>query len=104
MVETHWEDVRGKRLRYHDHTWELTGDLDVLNEGNVLALVATRVDGVRGEDARLYFGVENPPDSLNPGDLGEHFDSLVREDDIQYLRVKQTGRTYRYELQRLEYT
>lgn len=103
MVESHWEDLRGKRLRYRDGTWELTGDVDVLRDGTVVAVEATRTDGSRHEDARLYFGVEDPPDSLNPGSLGDHFDSLVRDGDEQFLRVKAPGRIYRYELQRIEY-
>jgi hypothetical protein len=103
MVERHWEDIRDKRLRYRDGTWELSGDVDVLRDGDVVAVEATRVDGSRHEDARLYFGVEDPPGSLNPGDPGEQFHSLVREGDDQFLRVRAAGRSYRYELQRIEY-
>ncbi|MCU4751386.1 hypothetical protein OB919_05230 [Halobacteria archaeon AArc-curdl1] len=29
MVKSHWEDLRDKELRYRDHMWELTGDIDV---------------------------------------------------------------------------
>jgi len=103
MVESNLEDVRGKRLRYQGYSWELTGDVDVLDDGAVLAVDARQVDTVPRDDARLYFGIENPPGSLNPGDLGEHFDSLVSEGDEQALRIKKPGRTYLYELQRLEY-
>jgi len=103
MVETHWDDLRGRELRYLDHTWALTGDVDVRASGDLLALEATQVDGVRGERAVLHFGLEAPPDSLNPGSLGEQFDSLERDGDDHYLVVKKEGRTYRYELRRLEY-
>ena len=103
MVETHWEDLRGKELRYLDHTWALTGDVDVRDSGDLLAVEATQVDDVRRERATLYFGIEDPPDSLNPGDLGDQFDRLEREGDHQYLVVKKEGRTYRYELRRLEH-
>lgn len=103
MVESHWEAIRGKQLRYSDHTWELTGDVDVLRDGAVIAVAATQVDGVQHDKARLFFGIENPPGSLNPGNLGEHFDSLVREDGKQSLQIEKTGRTYRYELRRIEY-
>jgi hypothetical protein len=104
MVETHWEDLRGRELRYQDHTWALTGDVDIRGNGALLAVEANQVDGVRGETVILYFGIENPPDSLNPGAIGEHFDSLESEGRHQSLVVKTERRTYRYELQRMEPT
>lgn len=103
MVETHWDDLRGRELRYLDGTWALTGTVDALDDGELLAVEAERVDDVRGETATLYFGLPGPADSLNPGDLGEGFDRLEREDDDQFLVVRRERRTYRYELQRLEY-
>ncbi|MFO7927439.1 hypothetical protein [Natronomonas sp.] len=101
MVETHWPELQGKQLRYLDDAWELTGTVDVRDRGELLAVEAKQTDDVKGETATLYFGVESPGDSLNPGDLGEHFDRLERTDDAQYLLVKKARRTYRYELQRL---
>ena len=102
MEETRWEELRGKEIRYSDRTWELTGDVDVRESGELLAVEARRVDDVRHETATLYFGLETLDDSLNPGDLGEHFDRLERTKTKQYLVVKKEPRTYRYELQRLE--
>lgn len=103
MVEQHWDDLRGKRLRYRDHTWELTGDVDVLETGELLAVEAGQQDDVRYGAATLYFDLTDPPDSLNPGDMGTHFDRLERTGDAQYLVVKREPRTYRYELQRMAY-
>lgn len=102
-METHWTDVEGKRVRYLDRTWELTGDVSVRDRGERLAVDARRVDGVRRERATLFFELHAPPKSLNPGNLDVHFDRLERDDDGQYLVVKGAGRSYRYELQRLEY-
>lgn len=103
MVEARWEDLRGRELRYREHTWKLTGNVDVHKSGDLLAVEATQVDDVRQSTATLSFGLETPPDSLNPGDLGTHFDRLVREGDDQYIVVRKEGRTYRYQLQGLEY-
>jgi hypothetical protein len=102
MVEAHWEDLRGKELRYRDHTWELTGDVDVRESGELLAVEARQTDDVRHGTAHLYFGLEDRTDSLNPGSLGEHFDRLERNGDDHRLFVKKERRTYRYGLQRLE--
>jgi len=103
MVEAHWDTLCGRALRYRDRTWELTGDVDVRARGALVAAEATQVDDVRHETAMLHFGVDDPPDSLNPGDLGEQFDRIERDDGRQFLVVERPGRTYRYELRRLEY-
>jgi len=102
MVDAHWEDVRGKELRYGDHTWELTGDVEVLDTGKVIEARARRADGVRHEDATLRFGVDDG-ESLNPGDLDEVFVHVERERDRHYLVVRKEPRVYRYELHSLEY-
>lgn len=103
MVETNWPRLGGKELRYRDGTWRLTGTVDVRESGELLVAEASRVDDVRGETAALHFGLESPGDSLNPGDLGDPFDRLEQTKHAQYLVVKKGPKTYRYELQRLEY-
>lgn len=103
MADTTWPELGGKRIRQGENTWELTGEVDARDSGNVLAVEARRVDDVKRRTARLYFGVENPPDSLNPGALGEHFDRIEWDGDDPQLVVKKTGRTYRYELDHLTY-
>ena len=103
MVRSHWGELRDTELRYRDRTWKLTGDVDVRQSGELLAVEARQVDDVRHGAAILYFGLESAPDSLNPGNLGDHFDRVERTGSHRYLLVKKEQRTYRYELQRLEY-
>ena len=103
MVETNWPELHGKELRYRDGTWRLTGDVDVRESGELLVAEANRADDVSGESASLHFGIESPGDSLNPGDLGDNFDRLERTKRSQYLVVKKGPKTYRYELQRLDF-
>lgn len=102
MAEAHWEDLRGSELRYRDRTWVLTGDVEVLENGDLLAVEANQADDVRGERALLYFAVRDPPDSLNPGNVGTHFDSLERVNGGHDIVIRAPGRTYRYGLQRVE--
>lgn len=103
MVETHWDDLRGREVRYRDHTWELTGEVEVRNGGESLAVTATQVDDVRHSTADLHFGLRAGTESLNPGDPGEHFDRLERAGGVQQLVVRKRGRTYRYELHGMAY-
>lgn len=103
MVESHWGDLVDRRVKYRDRTWELTGNVDVKQNGSLVAVEGRDRDDVKGRTAWLSFGLENPPNSLNPGNLGDHFNRLDREGDRTHLIVKREGRTYRYELQRLEY-
>ena len=102
MVETHWDGLRGRELRYAGHTWSLTGDLEVRERGELLAVEARQVDGVKRRRATLYFGVEDGPRSLNPGNLGEGFERFERGETYA-LVVRTEPRRYRYVLHRLEY-
>lgn len=103
MVETEWPELAGVELRYLDRTWQLTGTVDVVQNGELLAVEVTRVDGVRHEGATLYFSLEGGPGSLNPGNLGDHFDRLERDSDEQRIIVRKGTETYRYDLKRMEY-
>ncbi len=103
MVETEWPELGGTEVQYGDHTWELTGTVDVGNTGDALAVEAKQVNDVRQRRATLRFGLEGDSHSLNPGDLGTHFDRLERARNAQYLVVKKEPRTYRYELRGIEY-
>lgn len=103
MVEDRWPELGGRTLRYADGTWELTGTVDVLGTGEQLEVEAKQVDDVRHSRAVLRFGLRDPPDSLNPGNLGGHFDRLEREGDRQLLVVEKERRTYRYELLGMAY-
>ncbi|SEO21662.1 hypothetical protein SAMN04487948_101141 [Halogranum amylolyticum] len=103
MVETQWAELGGKELRYLDQTWACTGEVDVQQSGELLAVRAKQTDDVKGRSATLFFAVQNSPDSLNPGALGDHFDRLGQEDGEHYLELRTEGRTYRYGLQRMSY-
>ncbi|ELZ17466.1 hypothetical protein [Natrinema limicola] len=103
MDETQWPELSGTELQYGDHTWELTGTVDVGNTGTMLAVEAKQVDDVRQPKAVLRFALDGDAPSLNPGNLGSHFDSLEQAGGTQYLVVKKAARTYRYELHGFEY-
>lgn len=98
MSETRWPEIGGKELRYADHTWELTGTVDVRASGETLHVEARAVDGVKHRTAILRFGLETSPASLNPGDLGDHFDRLERDGERWSLIVRKGTREYRYRL------
>ena len=103
MGESVWAELGDKQLRYQGHEWALTGDVDVRERGDVLAVEARQTDDVRGRTATLSFRIRDPPDTLNPGNLGEHFDRLERPRTDPQLVVRKEGRTYRYDLQRIDY-
>lgn len=102
MVQTHWEELRDREVRYLDHTWRLTGDVEVREQGERLALDARQIDEVRHTRGALCFSIDDTADSLNPGDMGEHFDRIEPDGNGYSLVVKQSPRTYRYVLRRLE--
>lgn len=81
MGDTYWNDLEGRELRYDDHTWRFTGNLDVRQSGDLLTATARQVDGSKGEQATLYFSIEDGPDSLNPGSSDANFDHIERDDE-----------------------
>lgn len=103
MVEQQWPEIGGKELRYGDHTWELTGDVDVRGTGEVIEAKAKELDDVRHRNGTLRFNLEQQPASLNPGNLGDHFDELQREGDRYRIIVKKEPRTYHYNLESFEF-
>lgn len=102
MVETHWDDIRGRSLRYDDHSWELTGDVAVRNRGELVVVEARQTDGSKHHRAALHFDTATAGESLNPGNLGDYIHQLEPGDD-HALVVKTNGRRYRYVLNRIEY-
>ena len=96
-----WPELGEKEIRYHDEIWELTGEVDVQDQGELLAVDATARDDVGHERRTLYFALQGESDALNPGNLGGHFDRLERTKRNQYLVVETEGRTYRYRLDRI---
>ncbi|MGM0398969.1 MAG: hypothetical protein ACQEQY_08245 [Halobacteriota archaeon] len=103
MNETVWPDLGGEKLQYSERTWELTGTVVVENDGRTLAVDAAVADGSGDDTGTFYFTLQDPPQSLNPGNLGDHFDRIERTKRNQYLVVETAGPTYRYRLSRLEF-
>ncbi|ELY47183.1 hypothetical protein [Natronorubrum bangense] len=103
MVEMEWPQLSGTELQYSDHSWELTGTVDVGPTGDVLGAEAKQVDDVRQRNATLRFGLQDGAPSLNPGEMGSHFDRIEQAGATKHLVVKTDTRTYRYRLHGLEY-
>lgn len=102
MTNTVWPELGGKEVRYNDQRWKLTGDVAVEDNGETLAVEGTAVDDVRHENATIYFSIDGSSKTLNPGDLGDHFDSVERRGRRLYVNVKKEGRRYRYQARRIE--
>ena len=60
MVESVWPELGGKELRYLDHTWALTGTVDVRDDGRLLAVAAERTVDSRRPAATLFFALDDP--------------------------------------------
>lgn len=103
MADQTWPELGGTEVRYADETWELTGDVSVRGTGEVVEADARAIGDVKHRSAILRFNLRDPPASLNPGNLGDHFDRLIREGDRYHLEVKKEPRTYRYDLESIEY-
>jgi hypothetical protein len=103
MAESEWSELGGKEVRFGDETWRLTGTVDVRDSGETLAVEATETTDVRRERGRLFFDLVDGPRSLNPGNLGAHFDRLEPSGGSVQLLVDKGDRTHRYRLERLTY-
>ncbi|MFW5905481.1 MAG: hypothetical protein ACOCUO_01385 [archaeon] len=55
MVETELPELDGVEVEYGDHTWELTGMVDVRGTGESLEVNAKQADDVRGNEVDLRF-------------------------------------------------
>lgn len=103
MVTITAQRLEGERLRYRGDAWECTGTVDVRQNGEVLDVEARKADRVRGTMGTLSFRLENPPTSINPGNLGEVDMTLENDGGDQYLVVSRNHRTDRYLLKNLVY-
>ncbi|MEF8773654.1 MAG: hypothetical protein V5A37_02915 [Halobacteriales archaeon] len=103
MAETRFAGIEGERLRYGDADWELTGEIELRQRGDVVMAKAVRTDGGRGERANLSFGIADPPGSLNPGNLGDPEAWIEGPRGEHELVVRTDRRTYRYELHSIEH-
>ncbi|WP_101296776.1 hypothetical protein [Halegenticoccus soli] len=104
MTETHVQELEGERVRYNGDAWEFTGTIDVKRNGEVIHVEARKAERVRGDKATLRFTLQNPPASINPGNLGDFGVELQRREDGQYLVVSRTHATNRYRLDNMNYT
>lgn len=95
--------LAGERIRYRGDTWECTGSVDVRQNGAVLDVEAKKADRVRGDTATLSFRLDEPPSSLNPGNLGDVDLELRLENGEQQLFVSRNHRTDLYTLKNLIY-
>lgn len=102
MVETHRPELEGQSLRYNGDRWELTGDLELKGNGELIVASAHERDRVRGNAGSLKFTLQNPPASLNPGNPGEFTADLV-VDGAHRLEITRGHTTDRYALTSLQY-
>ncbi|MFW6002985.1 MAG: hypothetical protein ACOCPT_01005 [Halanaeroarchaeum sp.] len=103
MDETVWPGLSGEKLQYSERTWELSGTVAVENDGRTVAVDTAVADGSTDDTGTFYFTLQDPPESLNPGNLGGHDVAIERTTRNQYLVVETAGPTYRYRLSRLEF-
>lgn len=93
----------GKTIKIPNRIWEITGKVVGKESGGLVGVEAIQFHDVRHRRATLYFTLQIPNDSLNPENLGEHFDRIEQSRSNYFLIVKKGTKTYRYILQRLEY-
>lgn len=103
MVETRVPELEGEEFRYSGDTWALTGDLDVKRNGDVIDASARETDRVRHNAATMRFSLQDPPASLNPGDLGEFEAQLDRPDGQYTLTIRRNHATNHYRLESMNY-
>lgn len=103
MDETVWPGLEGKEIQFRDRTWELSGTVAIQDDGEMLALHGRDTEGSARESGTFYFTLQDPPQSLRAGDIGNHFDRFERTKRDQYAVLETEGRTYRYRLSRLEF-
>lgn len=102
MVETTLSQLSGERVRYHDDTWVMTGEITIRRNGEVIDAAANQED--RGRSARLRFELQNKPRSVNPGNVGNLDVDLKRDDDGPMLLLHRSNGTDRYRLDAMTYS
>ena len=103
MVEVDVPELGGEQLRYNNDTWELTGTMDVMQNGELPQAEAKKPDRIRGSTGWLKFSLDTPPASLNPGNLSEFNCELTEGDDGYVLEITREQRADRYRLTKLRY-
>lgn len=103
MGERHLPELEGERVRHNDDTWELTGAIDIKQNGARIHAEATKSDRVRGNRGTLGFTLADPPASLNPGTSESLDGELQQTDDGYELVIGRRHTTSRYELNNVSY-
>lgn len=103
MVEAHFPELEGERIRYNDDTWEFTGTIDVKQNGDRIHAEAKKPERVRGNTGTLNFTLADPPGSLNPGNLGQFNCKLQAEANGSTLVIDRHHTTDRYNLDSMSY-
>ena len=101
MVDTTLSQLSGERVRYHDETWELNGDISIRRNGEVIEAAAAQPG--RGRKAQLRFELARKPRSVNPGNLGNLSVDLQQDDAGPMLLVHRNNGTDRYRLDAITY-
>lgn len=103
MVEAHLPELEGEQVRFNDDTWEFTGTIDVKQNGNRIHAAARKPERVRGNTGTLNFTLDDPPASLNPGNLGNLRCELQQAANGAVLLVDRTHTADSYTLNSLSY-
>lgn len=103
MVETHVSQLAGERIRYNDDTWEFTGDIEITQNGSVIEATARKSDRVRKNLGTFRFQLQDPPGSINPGNVGEFGVKLEREGRDVLLVITRRRESDRYSIKSLHY-
>jgi len=103
MVELAVPELEGVQVRYNDDTWELTGIVEVKQNGELIEARAKKPNRVRGSTGRLKFVLDTPPASLNPGNPGDFDCEITKGDGGHALTITRNGRPDRYSLEKLRY-
>lgn len=102
MREYVWGELSGEKVQYSDQTWEMTGDVEVRRDGELLAVAVVAADDVRHGAAMIDFSLGELSPSPNPGQLDRHFVRIERTKSNVYLVMSDGVRTYRYRATRIE--
>lgn len=103
MAEAHIAQLKDEQIRYNDDTWAFTGDISFKQNGSVIEARVRKPDRVRGSRGTMRFQLQNPPASINPGNLGEFDVDLTRDGTKAVLELSRPSTSDRYTVSNLRY-
>lgn len=103
MVEMHVTALDGAELRYGGNTWQLTGDVEVTQNGESIRIFARQSERVRGTTGVLKFTLTDGSTSLNPGNLEDLSVTLSVDGEDYHLVVDRDHDTSRFVLSSVRY-